>query len=205
MPEKEPLSKAELIIHPVRLRVLEVVQGRALTSQQIAGRLPDVPQATLYRQIKRLAEGGILAVVEERSIHGIVEKVYTLREGAAHFSREEFARIPAEEHARFFAIFLGTLSSRMNYYLQQEAYDTTEEGMTYFQAALQLNDAEARQLRLDLLDFVARWDARQMAPSAGRRLRTLGVAFIPESRDLPEATPEEDAGRHRNAEDEKER
>ncbi len=203
MKEQEPLSKAELIVHPVRLRILETMQGRALTSQQIATRLPDVPQATLYRQIKRLAEGGILEVVEERSVNGIVEKVYTVRSGAARFSREEFAQISAEDHARYFAIFLGALSHRMTQYLQQEAYDTTEEGMTYFRAVLHLTDAEARQVRLDLLDYVTQTAARPSESGAERRPRTLGVALIPESRERADAETEEEAESQHQKKDER--
>src|SRR2546430_2345141 len=81
-----PIPKAELIVHPVRLRILEAAQRQKLTSRQIAEYLPDVPQATLYRQIKLLLDGGLLEVVEERLVHGIVEKVYTLPEGAGHLS-----------------------------------------------------------------------------------------------------------------------
>ena len=184
MPDGVSLSKAELIIHPVRLRIIEVVQGRALTSQQISTRLPDVAQATLYRQIKRLVEGQVLAVVEERSVNGIIEKTYTLRENAAHFSREEFAKITAEDHSRYFAVFLGALSSRMTPYLQQQCFDTTEDGMSYFQAMMHLTDEEARLFRLDMLELVAKTGDRSLASPGERRLRTLGVAFIPESRDV---------------------
>src|SRR5262245_1377811 len=120
------LEKAELIIHPVRLRIIGVLQGRALTVKQIGRLLPEVPQATLYRQIKRLGEAGFLRVVEERSVNGIIEKVYAVHAGATQFSREEFAAISPAEHARYFSVFLGVLMGSMGRYLGQEAFDTTE-------------------------------------------------------------------------------
>jgi hypothetical protein len=173
------LAKAELIIHPVRLRIIEALQRQTLTTRQLAARLPDVPQATLYRQIKRLLEGEVLEVASEWLVNGIVERAYALREDAAHLSREEFAAIPPEDHARYFSIFLGTLMARMDRYLQQEAYDATAEGMTYFQVALHLTDEEARQFRIDLLELVGRAGASE--PGAGRRRRLLGAAFIPDA------------------------
>jgi len=173
------LAKAELIIHPVRLRIVEAVQQQTLTVRQIASRLPDVPQATLYRQVKRLLDGGVLVVAGERLVNGIVEKTYALREEAGHFSREEFAAIPPEEHARYFSVFLGALMTWMDRYLRQETYDTTAEGMTYFQVALHLTDEEARQFRLDLLELVNRASAE---PGPGRRRRMLGAAFIPDAK-----------------------
>jgi hypothetical protein len=176
--EAVSLAKAELVIHPVRLRIIEAVQRQTLTTRQLAARLPDVPQATLYRQIKRLLEGEVLAVAGERLVNGIVEKAYSLREEAGHLSREEFAAIPPEDHTRYFSFFLGALMTRMDRYLQQETYDTTAEGMTYFQVAMHLTDEEARQFRLDLLEFVGRAGAAE--PGPGRRRRVLGAAFIPD-------------------------
>src|SRR5687767_2199950 len=61
MPRREeaPLSRADLLAHPVRLRIIMALAGEQLTPQQIAAVLADVPPATLYRQINRLAEGGV--------------------------------------------------------------------------------------------------------------------------------------------------
>jgi len=180
----EPLSKAELIIHPVRLRIIEAVQGRALTTLQIARLLPEIAQASLYRHIKLLADGGILDVAGERSVNGIVERTYTVRKGSSRFSREEFAKIEPADHSRYFAVFLGALASRMDQYLQQKEYDIIGEGMTYFQAVVNLTDEESQALRLELLDI-----ARKVVnpESTGeRRPRTLGVALIPESAELEE-------------------
>jgi hypothetical protein len=172
------LTKAELIVHPVRLRIIEAFQGRDLTTRQIAALLPDVPQASLYRQIKRLHDAKILVVAEEKAVNGIIERTYALREGATHLSREEFAAISAEDHARYFAIFLGVMAAQMNRYLGQESYDTTAEGMTYFQAVLHLTDEEARQVRVDLLEMVER--IGKLGRKAGSRPRALTVVFLPE-------------------------
>src|SRR5258708_37343099 len=61
------MKRADLVLHPVRLRIILVfARGRRLTPQQVAAVLPDVPQATLYRQIERLYRGGALAVAAER-------------------------------------------------------------------------------------------------------------------------------------------
>ena len=60
-------SKAELVLHPVRLRIIQsLIGGRERTPQQIAEELPDVAQATLYRHLGRLAKAGLVKVVAER-------------------------------------------------------------------------------------------------------------------------------------------
>jgi DNA-binding transcriptional ArsR family regulator len=180
----DPLSKAELIIHPLRLRIIEAVQGREVTTQQIARLLPEVPQASLYRHIKMLVDGGILDVTGERRVNGIVERTYAVRKGSSRFSREEFAAISPVDHSRYFAVFLGTLASRMDHYLQQQEYDIIGEGMTYFQAVVNLTDEESQALRLELLDIAKR--VVKPESTGERRARTLGVALIPEAIDLEE-------------------
>ena len=66
----------------------------------------------------------------------------------------------------------------MDRYLRQGSFDTTAEGMTYFQVAMHLTDEEAGQFRLDLLELIGRASAAE--PGPGRRRRLLGAAFIPD-------------------------
>lgn len=59
--------KADALLHPVRMRIVQVpAQGRALTAQQLAEALTEVPQATPYRHLQKLVESGVLIVVDER-------------------------------------------------------------------------------------------------------------------------------------------
>jgi DNA-binding transcriptional ArsR family regulator len=76
-------SKVDLILHPIRMRIIMALAGERWTARQIAAALPDVAQATLYRHINALAEGGILRIVEERPVRGMVEKVYALADKRA--------------------------------------------------------------------------------------------------------------------------
>ena len=54
---------ADLLLHPIRLRILVGLLGRPMTAQQLGEVLEDVPQATLYRQLNKLAQAGVLEVV----------------------------------------------------------------------------------------------------------------------------------------------
>jgi DNA-binding transcriptional ArsR family regulator len=74
------VSTADLVLHPVRLRILQAfLGGRHLTTGDLARELPDVAQAGLYRHVSRLAKGGVLEVVGERQARGAVERTYALR------------------------------------------------------------------------------------------------------------------------------
>jgi hypothetical protein len=173
------LSKSELVSHPIRVRILGAVGPRHLTSKQIFEELADVPQATLYRHIKILHEAGILEVVGRRQAHGVIEATYALKVGAAHLTREQFAGMSPEDHLTCLAVLQGDALRALGRYVEQPQYDTTLEGMTYLAANWMLTDEESRNLRLDLLDLLARYSQK---PPEGRRCRRIAISLIPESK-----------------------
>lgn len=76
---------AEVVMNPVRQRIFQYfLLHEASTVKELKRALPDVPNASLYRHIKVLAEHSILTVVGENRIRGTVESVYQLnKEGLA--------------------------------------------------------------------------------------------------------------------------
>ncbi|MEO3796628.1 helix-turn-helix domain-containing protein [Nonomuraea sp. B10E15] len=133
---------AELALHPVRIRILVAVAGARRTASDLAGLLPDVPQATLYRQISALAKAGLLDVVEERKVGGATERVYALpREGLTP-TPEALAAASREEHARYFTAFVSMLLSEFSRYLTREHIDLPADGVGYQQVVLHLDEEE---------------------------------------------------------------
>ena len=50
------IKKTDIILHPVRMRILQNLATRNLTPLQLAEELVNVPQATLYRHLNKLVE-----------------------------------------------------------------------------------------------------------------------------------------------------
>ena len=74
---------AEVVMNPVRQRIFQYfLLHEAGTVKELKRALPDVPNASLYRHIKILAEHSILTVVGENRIRGTVESVYQLNKEA---------------------------------------------------------------------------------------------------------------------------
>src|ERR1700689_4133268 len=74
------MASADLLLHPVRLRIVKAFLGdRALTTAQLAAELDDVPAGSLYRHIALLTKAGVLQVVAERRVRGAVERTYAMR------------------------------------------------------------------------------------------------------------------------------
>ena len=180
------MKRADLVLHPVRLRIiLAFARGRRLTPLQVAAVLPDVPQATLYRQIERLYRGGALAVASERRIRGAVERTYVLAEGGASLSPEELAKASRDDHLGYFTAFAAGLIAQFEQYLERPEIDLLEDGVGYRQVVLNLTDQEVSEMAGALNAAVGRFLTYD--PKPRRRRRLLATVLIPLD-DGPERT-----------------
>src|SRR5689334_263466 len=112
--------KGDLLLHPIRMRIIQGLVAQELTPLQLAETLTDVPQATLYRHLNKLVEAGIVKVVSERPVRGTVEKVYTVVRGAATLSTTDLLKTSREDHMSYFTAFVATLLHNFSNYLHQE-------------------------------------------------------------------------------------
>src|ERR1700689_5411248 len=137
------MASADLLLHPVRLRIVQAFLGdRAFTTADLRSELPDVPPASLYRHVARLVAAGVLAVVAERRARGATERTYTLRLSAAQLSPAEVAAMTPDEHRQAFMAFTAGLLGDFDRYLARKDRDPVRDGIGYRIAALWLTDAE---------------------------------------------------------------
>ena len=101
------MGSADLLLHPVRLRIVKAFLGeRALTTTQLAAELDDVPSGSLYRHVALLTKAGVLQVVAERRVRGAVERTYTLRLFAARLDPDAVQAMTTEEHGQAFMAYV---------------------------------------------------------------------------------------------------
>src|SRR5215472_4321535 len=118
------VATADLLLHPVRLRIVQAFLGdRALTTSQLGAELADIPTASLYRHVARLVDAGVLAVVAERRVRGAVERTYVLRVMSASIGLDEVAGMSAEDHHRAFMAFVAGLLADFDRYLDRGDID----------------------------------------------------------------------------------
>src|SRR4051794_13059461 len=104
------VASADLLLHPVRLRVVQAFLGdRTLTTTDLRAELPDVAVATLYRHVGVLADAGVLTVVGERKVRGAAERSSRLDLTAASLMSGDVADMTADDHRRAFTTFAATL------------------------------------------------------------------------------------------------
>ncbi len=164
-------NKAELILHPVRLKILQALAGdRVLSTRQLAQLLPDVAQATLYRHVQKLLQAEILRIDSEQPSRGTIERFYRFQEDNAELSDAELATLSHDDHRRYFTTFVTTLMADFERYLQRETLDLRTDGVGYHQVALHLNAAEMEEFALALQAVVKPYLKYQRSPDRQRIL-----------------------------------
>jgi AcrR family transcriptional regulator len=171
------VSSADLLLHPVRLRIVKAFLGdRALTTAQIAAELDDVPTPSLYRHIATLTRAGVLQVVAERQGRGSVEKTYTLRLLAARLQPDEIESMSLEDHTQAFMAYIAGLLADFDRYL---AHDPApgHDGADYRVGAMWLTDAEYADFLTDLTALLR--SRLTNKPTKARRRRVAYHVLLP--------------------------
>lgn len=174
--------KADLMIHPVRLRIAIELTNRMMTPKQLAMVLPDIPPATLYRQINLLLEGGIVEVVDETPVNGAIERTYRLTERSTGLSIEDMENVTPDEHVLYFNTFTVSLMETFTRYMSHTDLENIgHDGMSYNRAVIYLNPQERLEFQQAVMDLLSQF---MFKPNTSDRKRfTLASIVIPDERD----------------------
>ncbi len=169
-------SKADIILHPIRMRIITELMNQDMTPQEISKQLPDIAQATLYRHINTLTENNILEVVSETPIRGTVEKVYSLIAGAGRLTPKEIQNMSGEEHIHYFTTFAASLIGDFVRFVEnssQDDPDVIRGNMSYSKAFFYLSEDEAQELNQAVTQLVQKALSNKPAPNRKRYMMSL--------------------------------
>jgi DNA-binding transcriptional ArsR family regulator len=169
----------DLVLHPIRMRIVMALAGREMTAQQLAETLGDVPLATLYRHLNRLTDAGVLAVASERRVRGTLEKSYTLGSQGAFIDAEQFAAMSREDHLRYFTTFVATLLDDFSRYIKNpEPINLLTDGVGYQKFPLELSEEEFVDVAKGINAVIVPHMSNQPAP--GRKRRIFATIVMPD-------------------------
>lgn len=171
---------ADLLLHPVRLRIVQALVNRPMTATTLREVLGDVAPATLYRHLNQLDGAGLIEVVGERRVRGGVERTFQVVDSAVSLDEAELAEAGPEDHLRYFVTFVGALLADYGTYLRSGEIDLAADRVGYRQIALWLTDGEVDELAGELRRaFEARLPNR---PDGERRRRVFTSIVLPDDR-----------------------
>lgn len=169
-------SIADVVLHPVRIRIVQQLGGRDLTTAELRDAIPDVSQPTLYRHVAALIDAGILAVAKERRIRGTVERTLTLGERMAHVEATELQAMSDLQLRSAFLTFLGDLAGRFDRFVDQDAPGS--RGFVGFGTMpLYVDDAALEAIQQGLTALLEPYSTDT---GEGRRRVSLSTVLVPE-------------------------
>ena len=170
----------DLLLHPLRLRVVQALVGQPKTAAELRDYLGDVAPATLYRHLKQLEAGGLISITGEKPVRGVVERTYGVEPEAVSLGRDELGGATTDDHFRYFGVFVATLLADFAAYLEAEERDLVADRVGYRQVPLWLTDDEFDQMVEEMGRSVqAHLDNE---PTSGRRRRLLTTIVMPDDR-----------------------
>lgn len=173
-------SKADTLLHPVRLRIVTQLFGSEATAKELAKVLVDIPQATLYRHIKVLLQAGIISVVDEQNVNGAIERRYGVNAGQARFSEAEAQLITGQQHVSYFSVFMGSLLDNLKRHVKhRSAKRIAQGGLSYNRVLLHLSAAERTALRGQMTELFSKY---MQSPTKDREAYSFALVVIPEDR-----------------------
>ena len=175
-----PTQLFELILHPVRLRIITAISNNQVTASDLKEVLREIPQTTLYRHINILLEGGLLEVVDEIPQRGTVERVLGFKTYPS-LTKEDLTGLSIEEYQQTFSLILFNLMQEamnsLNNFPEGEEIDLLSVGYQFSEIRLNLSDAEYKTLNQEFLKLMM--TAAQNKPSSDRIQRIFSYFFIP--------------------------
>ncbi|MEP7384461.1 MAG: helix-turn-helix domain-containing protein [Gemmatimonadota bacterium] len=171
-------SVVDLLMHPVRIRIVNALYaGRTLTTAELRARMPGTSQATVYRHVAALAEGGVLEVDGEERVRGTVERRYRLREDQVRFDDAAAAAMSREDHRRVFTAAMAALLAEFNSYLDRSDANPRQDSVSYRQCVVWLSETELETLVAQVTAALTTLSPRE--PTADRTPYLLSTILFP--------------------------
>ncbi len=165
-------------MHPIRARILDVLARRELTTRQIAAELPDISQASVYRHARLLADAGLLRVVREVPVRGLMERVYAFELEAAYLLADEMAAQTPADFLRYFQVFVNALLDQYRLYSNRPDADPLADGVSFRGTVQYLTKPERDALVAELQEVLQK--RSNNGPAEGRLRYHISRILIPD-------------------------
>ena len=167
----------ECISNPAKSRLLIEIMRRGEVTAKYLAECSDIPQTTLYRNLKRMTDDGLLKIVNETPIRGTVEKTYALT-----FDPSDPPSVLGENSGAiymqmFFQYFL-TFAKIFQEYCDTPGIDIKRDRSGLSLSHVYLTDEELEKVVSDIAQIL--YPLQDNKPEPGRRLRTVGLIISPE-------------------------
>lgn len=93
-------AEKEQLLHPLWSRIIEVLNRGECNTTDIQAALPEIPQASLYRHLKRMKQRGLLQISRQEAIRGVLKRSYKLNPDVLFIQKELFLSREEEQEIK---------------------------------------------------------------------------------------------------------
>jgi DNA-binding transcriptional ArsR family regulator len=158
--------------NPVAYRVLASIGMRGpQTTAELASALDDVPASSLYRQLARLRDAGILRVAGERQARGAIERTYALAShNSGALAPADLATLPIARVRAAIRNFLATMLADASTFIESRAFARDRTALKAALLVSKLTDEEYARVVRDFMATIRAAQKRSASdPDAKRR------------------------------------
>ncbi len=164
--------------HPIKCKLLlEVYSAGKSTAKQLAEIYNDIPQATLYRYLKRMTNDGVLKVVEENQVRGTMEKTYAVAVELKSIGQELAGENAGNAYMQMFMQYVFGFIEQFQEYCKNPDINISKDRSGFFLTPIYANDEELASAMAEYAEINQRLYKNQ--PTPDRKLRTLGLIVSP--------------------------
>lgn len=164
------MEKVDVLLNPVRMRIIQyAAHNHPVTVGQIAGAMPDVSKATLYRHMRVLTENGILQIAGEEKIRGTVEVSYSLNVDKINASGQESY---SELQALIYSMLTKVIADFAHYF-SKENINPFDDGYFVSANALSLKDSDFDSFKKEVFAVVEKYSLMPAVDNSKMRMITV--------------------------------
>lgn len=168
----------ECLTNPIKCKLLlEIYSSGHSTAKQLADIYNDIPQATLYRYLKRMTDDGILKIVEETPIRGAVEKTYSLAIDINSQAGEMLDKNSGQAYMQMFMQYILGFMKQFQDYCIQDDIDIIKDMSGFSIAPVYASDTELKDAMISISEILKTLSNNK--PSEERKLRSIGFIITP--------------------------
>jgi len=157
--------------------ILEVETKGQVTAKMLAKSNGHIPQATLYRYLKKMVSDGILRIAEERQVRNVTEKIYELAIDFQAGVEEMLANNSGEAYFNMFQQFTMGLLNEFRTYADQEDIDLLNDGSGFRISPFYATYDELKELSLEINKLIQVYRENESTPE--RKARSVAIVFTP--------------------------
>ena len=157
---KKVQTRADLILHPVRVQIVAALSLREATPKQLAERLGEVAVSSLYRHLNLLLEGDIVEVAKREQVGSVEEKSYRLK-ASDEFTAADMASWTLQEYESYFtAAVLSIIGSMKRYMRLEPDLATVKREAIWRGQTLSVSEAEWQDALTEIQGVLDRLEAK---------------------------------------------